>query len=70
MNEGDFGYKEVDDDRSMFADPGGRSALRAGVRKFPCPTCGRKNALTAEDVRRGYQCDRCADAAEGIGDLG
>jgi len=50
-----------------FRNPGGRSALRAGKRIYPCPTCGRPNMLTAEDKRRGYQCDRCADAAEGIG---
>jgi hypothetical protein len=54
-----------DGDRAAFADPGGRSALRAGKRNQPCPTCGRPNKLTAEDVRRHYQCDSCADAAEG-----
>lgn len=53
------------DDRSMFRDPGGRSALRAGDPIHPCPTCGRKNQLTDEDVRLGYQCDHCADALEG-----
>ena len=51
-----------------FADPGGRSALRAATksnpRKFPCPNCGRKNALTRIDVARHYQCDACADALE------
>lgn len=51
-------------DRTRFADPGGRSALRAGVRKYTCPTCKRPNQLTAEDVRRHYQCDRCADDQE------
>jgi predicted RNA-binding Zn-ribbon protein involved in translation (DUF1610 family) len=61
MNEGDFEYE----DREQFADPGGRFALRKGKRIYPCPTCGRKNMLCAEDVRRGYQCDRCADAQEG-----
>ena len=55
------------EDRSMFADPGGRSALRKGKRNKPCPECGKKNRLTAEDVRRGYRCDECADRAEGIG---
>ena len=44
-----------------FADPGGRSALRAGKRIFPCPTCKQPNKLTAEDKKRGYQCDDCAD---------
>ena len=55
----------------MFADPGGRSALRAASpsnpRIYPCPTCGTENVLTAADVAQGYQCDGCADAAEGIG---
>ena len=65
------GYKDREDDLYPgddleFADPGGRSALRAGVREFPCPTCGRENALTAKDVQLHYQCDRCADALEGL----
>ncbi len=50
-----------------FRDPGGRSALRAGERKFPCPTCDEPNRLTQADVDRHYQCDDCADAAEGGG---
>lgn len=50
-----------------FADPGGRSALRAGKRKHKCPTCKAPNRLTDEDKRRGYQCDDCADRAEGLG---
>lgn len=52
-----------------FADPGGRSALRAAgpdnPRNQPCPTCGTENVLTPADVRLGYQCDRCADGLEG-----
>lgn len=60
-----------DDDRSMFADPGGRSALRAASRRnprnLPCPTCGKPNRLTPADKARGYQCDACADRDEGIG---
>lgn len=47
-----------------FRDPGGKSTLHPGKRTRPCPTCGRKNALTAKDVAAGYHCDRCADAAE------
>jgi hypothetical protein len=58
-------------DRAQFADPGGRSALRASSRRnprnLPCPTCGRPDRLTPADHSRGYQCDRCADAAEGWG---
>jgi ribosomal protein L37AE/L43A len=50
-----------------FADPGGNSALRAGKRIHPCPTCKAKNRLSAEDKRRNYQCDSCADKAEGRG---
>lgn len=49
-----------------FRNPGGRSALRNGARIHPCPTCGTENALTAADVAKHYQCDRCADAEEGI----
>lgn len=60
-----------DRDEEMFADPRGRSALRRATRSNPrnrpCPTCGRKNALTPRDVELGYQCDACADAAEGGG---
>ncbi len=52
-----------------FADPGGRSALRAETpsnpRNLPCPTCKRPNRLTPLDRARGYQCDSCADRAEG-----
>lgn len=51
-----------------FADPGGRSALRAATednpRNLPCPTCGEPNRLTPIDKARGYQCDSCADRAE------
>jgi hypothetical protein len=53
------------DSRAEFADPGGRSALRAGKRNKPCPSCGKKNKLTAQDVALGYQCDACADRDEG-----
>ncbi|MGV0985021.1 MAG: hypothetical protein ACOYB2_10730 [Limnohabitans sp.] len=62
---------DVDDDRMDFADPGGRSALRAASRSnprnLPCPTCGAKNRLTPKDRALGYQCDECADRAEGRG---
>ncbi len=65
-------YDEYDDDLIDgvgFADPGGRSALRAETesnpRDQPCPTCGRKNVLTRIDRAKGYQCNVCADRAEG-----
>lgn len=52
-----------------FADPGGRSALHpadtSNPRNLPCPNCGEENVLTPRDRAKGYQCDRCADAAEG-----
>ncbi len=58
-----------DGDEIQFADPGGRSSLRAASksnpRNRPCPNCGAKNRLTPADVALGYQCDRCADRAEG-----
>jgi len=56
------------DDREEFADPGGRSALRAETednpRNLPCPTCGEENRLTPADVALHYQCNRCADMLE------
>jgi len=57
-----YGYTY--EDEIEFANPGGNSALRAGNKEFPCPTCHRENMLTAADVQLGYQCDMCADAAE------
>ena len=63
-------YGEDDlEDRIHFANPGSNSALRAATRdnprNLPCPTCDRPNQLTPADVAKGYQCDHCADAAEG-----
>jgi hypothetical protein len=49
---------------AKFANPGGNSALRAGPRIYPCPTCGEPDRLSLADKRLGYQCDECADAAE------
>ena len=71
-------YDDRDDgyliDGVGFADPGGRSALRAATknnpRSFPCPTCGEPNRLTRIDVQRHYQCDNCADRDEGLGGYG
>jgi hypothetical protein len=61
----------ADDSRSNFQDPGGNSALRAETRRNPrniaCPSCGQPNKLTSADARRGYQCDDCANRAEGGG---
>jgi hypothetical protein len=58
--------------REEFANPGGRSALRAATsrnpRNLPCPTCKQPNRLTPADVRKKYQCDECADREEGWGD--
>ena len=55
-----------------FAEPGGRSSLRAAKtgdpRNQPCPTCGAPDRLTSQDIGLGYQCDRCADRSEGWGD--
>lgn len=67
-------YEDDPIDGVGFADPDpdGRSALRAATlrnpRNLPCPTCARKNAITRIDRARGYQCDACADRAEGRGD--
>lgn len=57
-----------DFDGPDFADPGGRSSLRAASkrnpRNLPCPSCGGKNRLTPADRALGYCCDSCADATE------
>ncbi len=51
-----------------FAQPGGRSSLRAASRhnprNLPCPTCEAPNRLTPADRAKGYQCDACADRDE------
>ena len=67
-------YQEWDEEimrARMFQDPGGRSALRrarkGNPRNLPCPTCGEPNRLTPADRALGYQCDACADRAEGHG---
>jgi hypothetical protein len=72
MNENE--YEDEDDDLIDgvgFADPGGRSALRAETarnpRNLPCPSCRKENRLTPADKRAGYQCNECADRAEGFG---
>jgi hypothetical protein len=63
-------YEDYDDSDfdSDFADPGGRSSLRAATasnpRNLPCPNCGRPNQLTPKDRALGYQCNSCADSAE------
>lgn len=65
------GRAEADDDRNEFADPHGNSALRASSarnpRNLPCPTCHAPDRITPADRARGYQCDACADRAEGGG---
>lgn len=57
-----------DHERIRFADPGGKSALRAASkrnpRNLPCPNCKQPNRLTPADRARGYQCDQCADREE------
>ncbi len=69
--DGEFNVVEDDDliDGVGFADPGGRSSLRAATRDnpriYPCPECGAPNVLTRLDVANAYVCDLCADAAEG-----
>lgn len=64
---------DIDDlDRMEFADPGGRSALRAAGpgnrRTLSCPECKKRNCLTPRDRQLGYRCDACADRAERGGD--
>jgi len=56
-----------DHDHRIFANPGSalRAASRDNPRRFACPTCHEPDCLTQEDRARGYQCDECADRAEG-----
>ena len=44
-----------------------RKSTRSNPRNLPCPTCGEPDKLTAKDKANGYQCDDCADRAEGGG---
>lgn len=68
VDYGDPYDQDFDEDRSDFADPGGRSALRAETesnpRNLPCPRCETPNVLTLKDRSLGYQCDACADRLE------
>ncbi len=69
LDYGNEPYEPMDEYEPQFADPGGNSALFAATEDNPrdraCPSCGRENILTRQDVLRGYQCDYCADADEG-----
>jgi len=60
-----------EENRKMFAHPGGKSALRAAgkgnPRNLPCPTCKKPDRLTPKDRALGYQCDECADRDEAGG---
>lgn len=55
-------------DGIKFARPGSalRSSSKRNPRNLPCPTCHEPNRLTPADVDLRYQCDVCADRAEGI----
>ena len=63
----ELAFGDFDED---FQEPGGRSALRRATESNPrncsCPTCKQPNKLTPRDVALGYQCDDCADRAEGL----
>lgn len=37
---------------------------KAHKQRFPCPTCGEEDALSAWEKSKGYQCNKCADAEE------
>lgn len=69
----DYGDDYCDQEAPIvFEDPSGRSSLRAesptNPRNLPCGTCGEPDTLTPKDKALGYQCDDCADRAEGWGD--
>jgi hypothetical protein len=56
------------DERSEHADPSGEARKHRGgeVRDAKCPNCGRHNAVTQAEHRRGKQCAQC-DRAMGDG---
>ena len=51
--ERDYDMGDWNDPAMLFAEPGGRSALRAASRRnprnLPCPNCGAANRLTPAD---------------------
>ena len=51
-----------------FERPGSalRKATKWNPRNLPCPTCKKPNRLTPADKAHGYQCDECANRAEGL----
>lgn len=69
MDDSYYDHEEWEQRVERFADPGGDSALHPATKDNPrnldCPTCGAKNVLTRRDAAKGYQCNRCADMAEG-----
>ena len=71
MSREDYDPEEWAERVERFADPGGSSALhpasRQNPRNQPCPTCKKPNRLTRADVAKHYQCNVCADRAEGGG---
>lgn len=40
--------------------------MNRGGRRYPCPTCQEPNRLTKAEKDKGYQCQTCADRAEGL----
>ena len=38
--------------------------LHSGKARHTCPDCGRENALTDEEKRRGYHCGACTRSME------
>lgn len=72
MNEGWWDSEDgpdYDDDFNPKRFRQSGSALHPGTEDDPidqpCPTCGEEDVLTRRDVAKGYQCDTCADRAEG-----
>ena len=62
--------EDYDDDYDIDFEKSGsalRKSTRSNPRNLPCPTCGEPDKLTAKDKANGYQCDDCADRAEGGG---
>jgi DNA-directed RNA polymerase subunit RPC12/RpoP len=67
LNKYKTSIREDEDEVISFKDLKSslRKASKSNPRIYPCPTCGKKNRLTLQDVNLGYQCDECADKIEG-----
>ena len=62
----DNGMEHPDDARERAEFQRGINQYnKRNPQRYPCPTCKTPNALSADQKKRGYQCNACANAEEG-----